>query len=558
MNRWKRIAGFCLAAFLLFSAASADRAYTPGETAKKLLADHLPEGTLLGSAFSFSLKTGDRLPEGVSAESAAALSRLLSGLEVYLALGRTAEGPRLEWAARYAGENGKEALFDFSLTANRERFSLESSLIGDKRFAARWDTLLSRAGLTEEGSAAPLPADNPDFSPAALREAAEHLLPLLAPYAACFREWRSSLTEVTQTDLPAEGIFPAAAKETEIQISEAEAADLLSAVADLLAKDENLPVFWAESGLSAYAEYPGAELAAALRDLAQSLREDSEPSLLLFTVAQGENAEPLYWIAEEKILDTDDYNGAALVLGYDAEHDARLVRVSVGSRKDGETRSPLDFTLSWHRDADNARVFALTLDGTSETDSASVSFEGEYSQSALADDRGPYGYEFTAYEDAVVLEGGVQQEGAEYLTLQYYLTDAGGEEAALQGRFAVLEGETVRHQADCEANLFIEPGADGFTAGADFFLTLESLGIAELNISADARPVALNPVVPQLKTVSLEDGGDDVSALLTEAAQGALSLSADFLSALPEEDRMPLLRLFSPETPADPAETTED
>ena len=551
-------AGICLAALLLFSAAAADRAYTPGEIAGKLLRENLPEGTLLGSVFTCSLETNGQLPAGVSADSATALSRLLSRLQLYTAAGRTAEGRRVEWAARYTGANGREATLDFSLTADSERLFLESSLIEGKRFSARWDTLLSQAGLLEEGSAAPLPAGNPDFCPAALRGAAERLLPLLAPYAACFREWRSSLSEVTETDIPAMGIFPAAAKETEIKISEAEAADLLSSFADLLAKDESLPGFWAESGLSAYAEYPGAELEAALRDLAQSLREDSEPSLLLITVAEDKNAEPLYWIAEEKIPEPDDYNGIALILGYDAEHDARLVRVVVGSRKDGETRSPLDFMLSWHRDADNARVFALTLEGIFETDSASVSFEGEYGQTALSDDRGPYGYEFTSLEDAVLQEGETQQEGAEKMTLQYYLTDEGGEGADLQGTFLLMEGDTILHQGDYEGDLYISPDEKGFSAGADFFLSIASLGLTSLEIKWNASPVPVHPGVRELQTVSLEEGGEAASALLSQAGKSLLTLSSDFLSALPEGDRLPLLRLLSPEDEPEAGEQKED
>ena len=554
----RKLAVCCLTVLLLLSTAGADRAYNPGEITGRLLKDYLPEGTLLGSVFTFALETSEPLSLGISSESAEALSRLLSNLEIYFALGKTVDGPRFEWAARYTGESGKEAELDFSLTANREGFFFESSLIDGKRINGRWDTLLLKAGLTETEVSALLPTDEPMLSRESLYSTAENLLPLFAPYVSSFLKWRSSLSEVTQTDIPAEGIFPAAAQETEIQVSEAEVADLLSAWAELLEQDEKLPAVWTEIGLAAFLDWPGTELTAFLRDIAESFRKDPEPSKLLFTTAVDENAMLLYWIAEEKLIDADDYNGVAIILEHDTERDIRLIRFTVGSRKGGETKTPLDLNLSLHRDAEDPRVFALTLDGAFESENAQYSFDAEYNQTALADDRGPYGYELSANEGVLFWKNGISQEGAEQTTLQFYLTGGGGEEADIVSRFVVMEGDDILHQGEYEAELYINPDSSGLSAGFDFFLSSSTLGITGLSISGDARPVPINPIAASLETVSIDDDETVLSSLFSEVAQGFFSLSSDFLSALPENDHTPLLKLISPDTGAESSDGSLD
>ena len=155
-------------------------------------------------------------------------------LNEYLSIKKEQLGvPVLHMYDLYAqAENG----FDIALDADAQGLAIASDLLPDERYTMNWETLL---GMNLEEMTAGL-LGTLEMQTAQTAAAISALEPLMEPYVAIVDEFMQELSVKEFYDVPEEYGFPAVAYEIYITCTHAQAAELLTRLADQLEGDGQL------------------------------------------------------------------------------------------------------------------------------------------------------------------------------------------------------------------------------------------------------------------------------------------------------------------------------
>ena len=143
------------------------------------------------------------------------------------------QGARLELGLRESQEN---VGFDIVLDADAQGLAIASDLLPDERYTMNWETLL---GMNLEEMTAGL-LGTLEMQTAQTAAAISALEPLMEPYVAIVDEFMQELAVKEFYDVPEEYGFPAVAYEIYITCTHAQAAELLTRLADQLEGDGQL------------------------------------------------------------------------------------------------------------------------------------------------------------------------------------------------------------------------------------------------------------------------------------------------------------------------------
>ena len=205
--------------------------YEPGDIASGLLAQAFGQehGTMIVAEVR-----GEGIP--LEAEMPDLVLRLGAGLQQ--------QGARLELGLRESQEN---VGFDIVLDADAQGLAIASDLLPDERYTMNWETLL---GMNLEEMTAGL-LGTLEMQTAQTAAAISALEPLMEPYVAIVDEFMQELAVKEFYDVPEEYGFPAVAYEIYITCTHAQAAELLTRLADQLEGDGQLaPVLGRDARLA--------------------------------------------------------------------------------------------------------------------------------------------------------------------------------------------------------------------------------------------------------------------------------------------------------------------
>ena len=274
---------------------SAQAAYTPGETTKKIFADVWNSGKMIQTDLKLNMEL-DAAALGVAEDEKAmfdAVVDLLEQVRLSAAAGKLSEGVRLEMAAAL-GEASVYAAANLEKTG----ITLESDLIEGQKVTVKWETLLAMAGLTDGDIAMVMSMRDVDWNEtmAQLLVAAEEYIALgaalAAPYAETVSAWTETLYAEVYENVPATEGYPAVAQQLDIYITEADLGVLLASLAAQLKEDANLApmldMLLAESGEDVTTAALCEEMTAAAAQMT-----DTETPLLL-TLAMDEAGNLLF------------------------------------------------------------------------------------------------------------------------------------------------------------------------------------------------------------------------------------------------------------------------
>ena len=194
--------------------------YEPGDIASGLLAQAF--GQEHGAMIVAEVR-GEGIP--LEAEMPDLVLRLGAGLQQ--------QGARLELGLRESQEN---VGFDIVLDADAQGLAIASDLLPDERYTMNWETLL---GMNLEEMTAGL-LGTLEMQTAQTAAAISALEPLMEPYVAIVDEFMQELAVKEFYDVPEEYGFPAVAYEIYITCTHAQAAELLTRLADQLEGDGQL------------------------------------------------------------------------------------------------------------------------------------------------------------------------------------------------------------------------------------------------------------------------------------------------------------------------------
>lgn len=246
---------------LVLPAALAEEStpYVPGDCTKNLVLDAFDRGDMLTLDMAFDLALSENA-EAIFGEDAALLSacaELLEHAQLSVGAGKIEDGLRVTLAGDYTVD-ARSASLNAALDLTAEGVLLTGSFLPGECLTAKWETLLSLAGATEEDIASIMSLRDADAK-ALLAELIAQVQPMLdmaaqiaAPYGETIMAHIAALPMVVNENVPAEYGYPAAAAEVQIQITAKAVGDLIVALCEQLKQDATLcamiDMLLAESG----------------------------------------------------------------------------------------------------------------------------------------------------------------------------------------------------------------------------------------------------------------------------------------------------------------------
>lgn len=546
----KRILGLLLAmcfALTCMGGALAEQAepvpYTPGEITNAMF-ENLPVNTMTAAEVQLSASFGERFAEstGIDAATLAAISEALSQAGLHMSAGEIDGGVRLTLGAYY-GLNDSTVTASAALNITKAGLCLESNLL-DRRVTVTWDTLLRLLGADDETIAAlksltELSEEDITNALTALFEQlavyAQKAGEVAAPYLEAVAAFATSLPMDVKENVPAENGFPAAAQEITISCTDKALGELLTALADILEKDETLVPLFDQmiAGSTTAITHNGvtatntAEACALLRTaVSEELTDETRP--LQIIIAFDEDGMPIYGAIYKAFEDGSDFTATAIL----TQPEENTVAVSFvaglfdaeGSCEDGMSA---DFTIGTNADDPNAALVETQIlviaDGElemSQTQSIAVaSLEGDAPGMTMS-------YALSqSQEDATV-----------DLSMVGYAApnEKNGENASYAGLMTVTaEDQTISSQLNYALSSSME--ADGPFASMNFSLSTPDVGLDEYGISLVSYTYPYDPAQTNaLEECALETAtSEEMDALLGRAAQAAQEKLSALLSLLP-------------------------
>ena len=295
----KRILSVLLIAMLLaLPAAQAEQnIHTPGQVSLAWFSDAFERGDIILMDMNFQLAMNENCTAlfGEDAKFLGALSKVLPQTTLTLGAARLSDGIRLLFGGQYAA-NEQTAALDLLVDLTRDGLTVVSSSIPGERLTASWETLLLLYGVSAEQTAQILSLRDADLE-AMMAELAAQLAPTLqiaaqiaVPYGEIILQHLGELPREILTDVPAKGVYPAAATEVCILITPKSLGDLFTALANQLENDTTLcailDAYLAQSGES----ITTTQLCQAVKaSAAESMTDESTPLHVYIGMDEAEN-----------------------------------------------------------------------------------------------------------------------------------------------------------------------------------------------------------------------------------------------------------------------------
>ena len=237
MRKWTMLLALLLATVFCFPGALAEQeaVESTGDNGGGQLVSHVYEPGDIASgllAQAFGQEHGAMIVAEVRGEGIP-LEAEMPDLVLRLGAGLQQQGARLELGLRESQEN---VGFDIVLDADAQGLAIASDLLPDERYTMNWETLL---GMNLEEMTAGL-LGTLEMQTAQTAAAISALEPLMEPYVAIVDEFMQELAVKEFYDVPEEYGFPAVAYEIYITCTHAQAAELLTRLADQLEGDGQL------------------------------------------------------------------------------------------------------------------------------------------------------------------------------------------------------------------------------------------------------------------------------------------------------------------------------
>ena len=291
MRKWTMLLALLLATVFCFPGALAEQeaVESTGDNGGGQLVSHVYEPGDIASgllAQAFGQEHGTMIVAEVRGEGIP-LEAEMPDLVLRLGAGLQQQGARLELGLRESQEN---VGFDIVLDADAQGLAIASDLLPDERYTMNWETLL---GMNLEEMTAGL-LGTLEMQTAQTAAAISALEPLMEPYVAIVDEFMQELAVKEFYDVPEEYGFPAVAYEIYITCTHAQAAELLTRLADQLEGDGQLApvldVMLASQGLGS------AAIVEMMRGAAGSLAQSEGHFVLGAGTNYDAAAEPWYVI----------------------------------------------------------------------------------------------------------------------------------------------------------------------------------------------------------------------------------------------------------------------
>ena len=368
MRKWTMLLALLLATVFCFPGALAEQeaVESTGDNGGGQLVSHVYEPGDIASgllAQAFGQEHGTMIVAEVRGEGIP-LEAEMPDLVLRLGAGLQQQGARLELGLRESQEN---VGFDIVLDADAQGLAIASDLLPDERYTMNWETLL---GMNLEEMTAGL-LGTLEMQTAQTAAAISALEPLMEPYVAIVDEFMQELAVKEFYDVPEEYGFPAVAYEIYITCTHAQAAELLTRLADQLEGDGQLApvldVMLASQGLGS----------AAIVELMRGAAGPLAQSEGHFVLGAGTNydaaAEPWYVIVTNTQEDgaTDEFSALELpadeILDMNLDRNRGTEAIQWTQTEDGAgvkmTVAEEDGTQAeWSMDCSQAQVWIADLD----------------------------------------------------------------------------------------------------------------------------------------------------------------------------------------------------
>ncbi len=353
MKKWTMLLALLLATVFCFPGALAEQeaVESTGDNGGGQLVSHVYEPGDIASgllAQAFGQEHGTMIVAEVRGEGIPLEAEMP---DLVLRLGVAfSQGARLELGLRESQEN---VGFDIALDADAQGLAIASDLLPDERYTMNWETLL---GMNLEEMTAGLLGT---------------LEPLMEPYVAIVDEFMQELSVKEFYDVPEEYGFPAVAYEIYITCTHAQAAELLTRLADQLEGDGQLApvldVMLASQGLGS------AAIVEMMRGAAGSLAQSEGHFVLGAGTNYDAAAEPWYVIVTNTQEDgaTDEFSALELpadeILDMNLDRNRGTEAIQWTQTEDGAgvkmTVAEEDGTQAeWSMDCSQAQVWIADLD----------------------------------------------------------------------------------------------------------------------------------------------------------------------------------------------------
>ena len=498
--------------------------YTPGAATENLFAEAFARGEMLSLDMQFDLALSENANEifGEDVGMLLAVSEMLKNTKLTIGAGKIDSGIRVILAGDYTADSGNAAI-NAALDLTYDGLALTGSFLSGEVLTAKWETLLSLCGLSDEEMAAILSLRDADLA-VLLAELMQQIAPMLemaaqiaAPYGETILTHIAGLPMVINENVPAEYGYPAAASEMQIQVTAKAVGDLVVALASQLKQDATLCALL-DMVLAESAETEGmttAQLCDAVTEAAQEeLTDETKPLNIFIGMDAAGNVLYLNIIAENEdgTYFTVNYIGGQL-----EESDASLINIDVLTlTAEQDILDGFSFVLAYDIDDANSNIMSMEMLLGGYVDGAEILSLTLYTDNAAADFEGISGYAGILTMALNALDGETTANVSMNADLAALPSSNGGEEISLAGSMTIAaEGEEIPLTFD--AGLLTE----GATAVMTEAVQLPDFGIAEwretYTLTAAAQEPAAEATVLALETASPEAleamAGRAVSAL---------------------------------------------
>ena len=241
MKKFPILLMLILALMLPTALAENTASYVPGSATETLFAEAFERGDMVTLDMAFDLTLSENAGEifGEETETLAALAELLDHMQLSIGAGKIDGGIRAVLAGSYT-VNEQSAALDAAFDLTSEGIAVSGSFLPGERLTAKWETLLALCDLSKEDISSIMSLREADFE-TMLAELAEQIAPMLdmvvqiaAPYGQTVLKHIEALPIETLENVPAEGIYPAAATEISISITAKALGDLITDLADFI------------------------------------------------------------------------------------------------------------------------------------------------------------------------------------------------------------------------------------------------------------------------------------------------------------------------------------
>ena len=526
---------FFLLPFFPPAAQADESAYIPGRTTEALVRSALLSGDMLLADANITLDLNPGM-FGLTDEDAAAVGMVCDVLKDCIL---TAGAARIDGGAALLlrAAYGEEAA-DVALSLTQSGAAIETSLLPGERLVLHWNDLLQASGLNESERAMLLSLR--DIDPQQLAQLAAHLLGAsqtlismtAAPYIRIIEDFIAALPVQTQSDVAAEGYFPAAKRESILIITQKAAGELLAALAARLEQDILLRS--ALDGLLASAgetTLDSAALCAAVCEAAAGMTDEQHP--LFFITGYNEALSPVYYS-----LCTSDESGVSYAINLIdkaedvvGEGQGMLLQAFVS---DSDTYSGLTATFISGSDPADASIRTIGAAAEVQLNNEYV-FSGEYILStspSVTEDGHPAHDAMQEYVFDALVGGSVLSASGTTMT-QRGQTD-GGEYTVFSSGTQGYLGEMQIMQTGSQTSFTIEETENGLAGSYVSQYTAPQQGVdnAELTCSIYTLPYA--PDADPAALDLLRADGEALDALALRLQQSAESLLFRLIDRLPE------------------------